>query len=153
MKICEYCGSENEDKALVCTSCGGNSFRHRCPNCGTEFSDGLYCPKCGVMAGQKPKKCPRCGTEYYTDVCPSCGYFPGMNYKNRDDDETEEQQPVEEHKKRHTALWILGWIFIFPVPLTVLIARSHTLPKWAKGLLIAAVWIVFLVLIDKNSGA
>ena len=48
MKICEFCGTANNDDAVKCSSCGSNSFKHKCNNCGTEFNEGNFCPKCGV---------------------------------------------------------------------------------------------------------
>ena len=30
-------------------------------------------------------------------------------------------------KKRHTWLWVLGWICIFPLPLTILLVRKRNL--------------------------
>ena len=49
-------------------------------------------------------------------------------------------------KKKHTVWWILGWIFCFPIPLTILISRSHSLGKSLKIGLIAAAWIVYLII-------
>ena len=50
------------------------------------------------------------------------------------------------------ALWVLGWIFIFSIPLTIIIARNQKLKIGAKIGIIAAGWIVYL-LIGIGSGA
>ena len=42
--------------------------------------------------------------------------------------------------------WVLGWIFIFPVPLTILILRSKTLKPVLKVLIIALAWIVYIAI-------
>ncbi|MBO4338386.1 MAG: hypothetical protein J5877_00500 [Clostridia bacterium] len=42
-------------------------------------------------------------------------------------------------KKRRTWLWVLGWIFFFPIPLTVLIVKSK-LNTPLKIVLIAILW-------------
>jgi DNA-directed RNA polymerase subunit RPC12/RpoP len=43
-------------------------------------------------------------------------------------------------------LWVLGWIFCFPIPLTVLIVKTKKLKTPVKVALIAALWIfVFIV--------
>ncbi len=45
--------------------------------------------------------------------------------------------------KKHLFWWVVGWIFIFPIPLTIVTVRSK-LPKWAKALIIVAAWAVYL---------
>lgn len=49
------------------------------------------------------------------------------------------QVVVQPQKKRHTVLWVLGWIFFFPIPLTIVIWRSK-LPKVAKIILSLLLW-------------
>ena len=44
--------------------------------------------------------------------------------------------------------WVLGWIFIFPVPLTILILRSKTLKPVLKVLIIAHAWIVYIAIAE-----
>ena len=150
MKICESCGKENENAAAVCSACGGSSFKYKCPNCGHGFSEGSKCPICGVKIGQEPQKCPRCGADYYDDICHKCGYVPETVVLSSAGTE-ESPHPKDRVKKRRTVLWILGWALFFPIPLTIIIARSIYLPKWAKWVLIAALWLSFCVLIEKNT--
>ena len=52
----------------------------------------------------------------------------------------------EQPKKRHTVLLVWGWIFIFPLPLTLIISKNKTLSGWVKVLIIAAAWIVYIVI-------
>ena len=40
----------------------------------------------------------------------------------------------------------MGWIFCFPIPLTILIARNKKLNGWVKAGIIAAGWIAYLLL-------
>lgn len=49
-------------------------------------------------------------------------------------------------KKRKTWLWILGWIFIFPVPLTVILIKKPNMSKAVKYGIIAAAWVVYVLL-------
>lgn len=49
-------------------------------------------------------------------------------------------------KKRKTWLWVLGWIFIFPVPLTIILLKKPNMTKKVKYILIAAAWIVYILL-------
>ncbi len=138
MKRCEYCRMLVEDETERCPSCGATAFLKHCGNCGNEYESGAFCPACGVRAGQEPRLCPRCRTEYYTNACPNCGYLPAER----------ESAPAEAEpapKKRGSLVWwILGWIFLFPLPLSLLIARSKKLKPWMKAVLIVAVWGFFL---------
>ena len=49
-------------------------------------------------------------------------------------------------KKRKTWLWVLGWIFIFPVPLTIILLKKPNMAKKVKYILIAAAWLVYILL-------
>lgn len=142
MKVCKYCGSESPNSATVCSSCGANEFKHKCDNCGTVFEGGNFCPKCGVKAGSKAKKCPRCGAEYYSTACPDCGYT------NNNDNVAVvyASKPSRPTKKRKTWLWVLGWIFIFPVPLTILMIRNQKVNKWVRIGIVAVAWTVYLLI-------
>lgn len=171
MKVCKYCGAVAEDHAKSCSSCGGSAFKYRCENCGTVFEDGMYCPKCGVKAGRKPKKCPRCGAEYYSTACPECGFLPGQNqapppvpnpnpnpnpnpyaYQPARPNYVPGQVPVQSSppKKRKTWLWVLGWIFIFPVPLTMLIWRNNKMHRPLKIFLIIISWALYIGMVSTN---
>lgn len=48
--------------------------------------------------------------------------------------------------KRKTWLWVLGWIFIFPLPLTLIISKKPNLSKVVKIVIIVAVWAVYISL-------
>jgi hypothetical protein len=55
-------------------------------------------------------------------------------------------------------LWVLGWIFIFPVPLTILIFRTKKIDKKIRMGIIATVWIIYFLMVifyksssDKNT--
>lgn len=112
MKVCNYCGTENPNNAVICENCGAHEFKHKCNNCGTVFAEGEYCPKCGVKAGQRPRVCPNCGREYYSNACPTCGYVKGGNGSTTERTSStvtrttsQTEKPV---KKRKTWLWVLG---------------------------------------------
>lgn len=51
--------------------------------------------------------------------------------------------PYTKPRKRRTLLWILGWLFIFPLPLTILLHRSRKLPAAVRYLLIFIAWIIY----------
>ena len=109
--------------------------------------------------------CPHCGARLTVDnrhdsvVCDYCG----MTFTvEKPAERRTEPRPVytappaaEPPKKKHTLLWVLGWIFIFPVPLTILMLRNRSLPPWARYGIIAAGWIVYLLIAfgrPKSSG-
>ena len=50
-------------------------------------------------------------------------------------------------KKRKTLLWILGWLFIFPVPLTILMLRKKDMNLVIKCGIIVVGWIVFFSIV------
>ena len=135
----------------------------RCPNCGAEIGNSDKCEYCGSFISSDMKKeqeilnkkgCPKCGstnvkysrenhgevkgksskTIVHTTVgiCNDCGY---TWYPN-----------VDEPKKRKTWLWVLGWVFIFPVPLTILMLRKKDMKPALKFGIIAAAWIVYLLI-------
>lgn len=43
-------------------------------------------------------------------------------------------------------LWILGWIFVFPIPTTILLCRLEEIPKEAVYALAVVAWIIYGVL-------
>ncbi len=110
-----------------------------------------------------PAKCPNCGGEFpvnpsqeYT-VCQYCQQpvitvNAIQNYQaNHSNDRAGffAAPPVpqpEPPKKKHTLLWILGWLFCFPVPLTILMLRKKDMNPKVKYGIIAAGWLIFLVL-------
>ena len=135
----------------------------RCPNCGAEIGNSDKCEYCGSFISSDMKKeqeilnkkgCPKCGStnvKYSREnhgevkgkssktivhktvgICNDCGY---TWYPN-----------VDEKKKKKTWLWVLGWVFIFPVPLTILMLRKKDMKPALKFGIIAAAWIVYLLI-------
>lgn len=93
------------------------------------------------------KICPVCGKAYYSHACPDCGYVAGQQsgYLHTPYVSNQTVQPVKKKKSR-TWLWVLGWMCMFPVPLTVLMVRNKNLPRWAKILIITIAWLVYLAI-------
>ena len=54
--------------------------------------------------------------------------------------------PPRRRGKRRPLLWALGWLFIFPLPLTILMLRSRRLSNGLRYGIIAVAWIVYLLL-------
>lgn len=155
-KYCEFCGSElikdntsvnitNNNYSEERESTVGTDMTGRCPKCnGTKIS--FKRERIGTSSYSNSQKnfigTGRNGqyssyTEYRTvGVCQNCGctWDPNVNINTN-------QAP-----KKKTWLWVLGWIFIFPVPLTILIVKNQKLNKWAKIGIIAGAWILFLLI-------
>lgn len=125
----------------------------------------MVCPNCGaslqVDADQKNLTCNYCGNCLYVDdevkhVQYDNAEETGYQFeKGRQRAQAEalglNQQPARMNpgqppKKRKTWLWVLGWICIFPVPLTILMIRNRKLSKPVKIGIIAAAWIIYLLI-------
>lgn len=146
----------------------------KCPNCGADIKDGSkFCEFCGssITADMKREQeyvnkagCPNCGSSNITfnrekqgevkgkkgsevvrstvGMCKDCGHTWHV-----------QAQPV---KKRKTWLWVLGWIFIFPLPLTILMLRPTTFPKLDKKIkygIIAVAWIIYAIWMFGRKGS
>ena len=56
---CRLCGSEINDKAVICVKCGGKPFigKAYCSRCGCKTNDDMeLCPSCGARLRPKPIK-------------------------------------------------------------------------------------------------
>lgn len=106
-------------------------------------------------------KCTNCGAEMQVNaslectICPGCGQ-PFVTVKGIQNYNAQRgigaaapaafTPPQEPPKKRRTWLWVLGWIFCFPIPLTILMMRNKTMNPKAKYGIIAAGWVGFLII-------
>ena len=125
----------------------------------------MVCPNCGaslqVDADQKILTCSYCGNGLYVydevkhvqyDNAEETGYQFEKGRQRAQAEATRVQQQTfnmnfgKPPKKRKTWLWVLGWIFIFPVPLTILMLRNQKLSKPVKIGIIVAAWIVYLII-------
>ncbi len=140
----------------------------KCPNCGAEINNSKYCEFCGSQITADMQKeqeqlnkegCPKCGSTNIkfareklgeskgkrgtqiirttTGVCNDCGYT---------------WQTQDAPKKKKTWLWVLGWIFIFPVPLTIILLRKKDMNNILKYGIIAVAWIVYLAIAFTGGG-
>lgn len=54
--------------------------------------------------------------------------------------------------KRKTWLWVLGWILVFPVPLTILMLRKNNMKPVVKYAIIAVAWLLFFAIGSSGKG-
>jgi len=123
----------------------------------------LTCPHCGaplvVPDGARRAVCEYCDCMVAIDAPMSAEEKAYQYEKGRMRARAEYGEPVVpkqaqrqsqytyiEKKKRHTFWWVMGWVFIFPIPATILIVRSKKMPWWAKALLILLVWGIYLAI-------
>ena len=59
---------------------------------------------------------------------------------------TQQTQYTEAPKRRHLFWWILGWIFIYPIPLTILMVRNRTMKPWARALISIVGWASYFMI-------
>lgn len=98
-------------------------------------------------------KCKNCGAEIHGNICEYCkseipkktssinitnNYY---NTKRLHDIPYRKQKP-----KKKTWLWTLGWIFIFPVPLTILLLRKKDMQPTIRYGLISFIWIFIFII-------
>ncbi len=161
-KFCEYCGSElPQEKATVNIT---NNYYNATPKEYGEANETTgKCPKCGnakitfkreristttqsssrknfIGTGRKGEAISQ--SNYRTvGICQNCGYTWNPNAVNSN---------ARSGKK--TWLWVLGWIFIFPIPLTILLLRNKEMKPAVKYSIIAAAWILYFIIgLSSNS--
>ena len=126
----------------------------------------INCPHCGaplkVEATMQQATCEYCGMTTWLDheTEPTNDFDSeeaGYNFekgRQRAQAEIAQQTYVQprqtytpvQSKKRHTFWWIMGWIFIFPIPATILIVRSKKMHWILKIVLVLAVWGLYLAI-------
>ena len=125
----------------------------------------MTCPHCSaqlkVDADKAQAICEHCGATVLIDeevqhVQYDNAEEAGYNFeKGRQRAQKEAQQQSQQSvvyvqetpkKKRKTWLWVLGWICIFPLPLTILLLRKKDMKPALKYGLIAVAWIIYLII-------
>jgi len=144
-----------------------------CPYCNAEIKNGDTCEYCGRKISYDMKReqeflnksgCPKCGSSNIVFSREKQGEIKGKNGTNivrntvgmcKDCGHTWITDKVDNSipKKRKTWLWVLGWIFFFPIPLTILVVKNTKLKPLAKGIIIAIMWALIIIIgnSDNNS--
>lgn len=125
----------------------------------------MVCPHCGASlqldADQKNLKCEYCDNSIFVDDeikriqfdnAEESGYlFEKGRQRAKAEYAREYQHTInaytyEKPKKRRTWLWVLGWLCIFPVPLTILMIRNQKLDKKVKIAIIVIAWLIYFII-------
>ena len=135
----------------------------KCPNCGAEIGNSKVCEFCGskiteeMMHEQEQinkQGCPKCGSSNIQFKRENQGEIKGKKANQivhatvgfcKDCGYTWYPQGAAP-QKRKTWLWVIGWICIFPIPLTILMLRKKDMKPALKYGIIAAAWIVYLII-------
>lgn len=142
-----------------------------CPKCGAEIAAGnKFCEFCGAQISLEMQKkqeqlnkagCPKCGSTNVVFEREKQGELKGKKGNAviratvgmcKDCGHTWKVASAEGEKKSKTWLWVLGWIFIFPVPLTILMLRKKEMKLWLKYGIIALAWVVYLLIALAGGG-
>lgn len=129
----------NEPGANVrCSRCGSNDITFKRENRG-EYSDG----QTRQVLHRTVAVCNDCGNTWVTEQDTPVRTAPTYTVTQNGANWTVERAAP---KQRNTFLWVLGWIFIFPVPLTILLLRKKDMNPYLKYGLIAAGWIAYFAI-------
>ena len=134
---------------------------YTCPYCGAKFEadsskGSVKCPYCDSEVNSKsPTEVPaiegRSDTSSKKPVDkPWSSFDPAKETWAKAQDQVKNN--ANKKGKKHLGLWILGWIFCFPIPLTILLLRSKKLEPKVKYSLVAVLWIVVLIIGFIRSG-
>jgi len=102
----------------------------KCENCGAEVH-GTTCEYCKSQISKEPHSINITNNYFNTADKTSVSTQENMH----------EKTPTKQNSKKKIWLWILGWLFIFPLPLTILLVRKKDIQPTVKYGLIAFIWI------------
>lgn len=114
-------------------------FRNfNCPNCGAPIQ---------AEAGARHTVCPYCSSTVAVDDGVQHVQYDNAEQAGYEFEKGRQraraEQGYEVPQKKHTGLWVLGWILCFPIPLTILVVRSKSLHVAVKAIIITVVWLAY----------
>lgn len=137
---CPNCGADIEQNSKICSYCNSAITVEMQRN--QEQLNKSGCPKCGSsnitfkrenqgeVRGKKGKQI----VHKTVGLCKDCGYTWNPNV------------PVQKKESSNMWLWVVGWIVIFPVPLTLLMLRNKTMKTNVRYGIIAGAWVLYLLI-------
>lgn len=126
----------------------------KCPNCGSDLKADIVSKEC---------ICEYCGAKLLIDDetvhvkydnAEESGYQfeKGRQRAQREAIDTakinpDQPMPQKQPKKKSKIwLWVLGWICIFPLPLTILMLQKKNMKSAIKYGIIAVAWIIYILI-------
>ena len=127
----------------------------------------LKCPNCSALmkvnSDQKEVACDYCGTKFavddeihhiHYDNAEQAGYefekgrqrAQSEQYQSFATNNVSFQSVPVKAKKNRIWLWVIGWILMFPLPLTILMIRNKKLNKWLRIGIIVIAWIAYIAI-------
>ncbi len=156
-----FTNKTNDDKTTLvpaqCTNCGGaltvdpNQDAAVCQYCGTPFIVSKAVQNYNIQHNTYQTNIVNLNKKGTVESILDYAKDRQDKKQQRLDEEKrraeEERLRQEELKKKRNSkiLWVLGWIFIFPVPLTILMLRKKEMVPYLKYGIIAAGWLVYLI--------
>ena len=125
-------------------------FEMRCPNCEANLKINPetkecvceYCDSRFILEDDKLLT-----VEEYSNT-PNYTYGNQQSYTGNDNTgyHSYNNPPYAQvhRKKRRTWLWVLGWIFCFPIPATILINRKKNWNPVLRIILIVFLWLLYI---------
>ena len=137
---CSNCGAEIGLNAKFCEYCG-SAITAQMRQEQNEINK-AGCPKCGSpdISFSREKQGEVMGKDGLTVVWETVGVCEDCGYTWRTDGGA---KPTAQRK---TWLWVLGWIFVFPLPLTILMLHSKQMKPALKYAIIISAWVVYLLI-------
>ncbi|MBR6005752.1 MAG: hypothetical protein IK063_05960 [Clostridia bacterium] len=141
----------------------------KCQACGAEIGNNTVCEFCGTQISAEMKKeqeqlnkqvCPKCSSSNVVYGRENQGEIRNKNGKRvlhqtvalcKDCGNT--WYPNGKVKPRQTWLWVLGWIFIFPLPLTLILLKKKEMKPALKYGIIAAAWVLYLIIVISGNSS
>lgn len=125
-------------------------FEMRCPNCEASLkinpeTKECFCEYCDSRFILEDEK-----LMSYEEYSNTHNYTYGNQQSYTGNDNTGypryDNPPYtpEPRKKRRTWLWVLGWIFCFPIPATILINRKKDWNPAVRIILIVFLWLLYI---------
>lgn len=128
----------------------------------------MVCPQCSgtleAPENAKQAQCPFCGTTVMIDDEIKHIQFDGVEKAGYDfengrikaqQDRIAQQVAYQqaairakqeaENKQKRMIFWVCGWIFCFPIPLTILVAKSKKLKPTVKAAILVPLWLIVIL--------
>lgn len=161
-EICEFCGSEMpkpQQSVNITNNYYGESPAEeknesvatgKCPKCGSSKisfkrervgSATVSSSKKAVLSSKRKGQAVSQSVYRTIGICQNCGYTWNPNGGDS-----------EKKSSGKTWLWVLGWICIFPLPLTIILLRKKNMKPAIKYGIIAVAWLIYIIIAASGVG-